>query len=258
MASINGNYFNFTNSLFSSSSTGSTSGNTSGTSLVSDYISIKNGSYKKLLNAYYAKQKAEETGSSTSGKTESATTKAWTTVKSDSSALASAAAALTSKSSTLFEKVDVTTTDKDGNKTTAKDYDREAIVKAVKAFADAYNDTLDSAAAQDNTLILRKTAIMTKSTSANKNLLSKVGVTIGKDNKLTVDEEKLKSADINELKSLFSGNGSYASSVAKRASDLNTISDQLIKSATNANASIYTNSGNYSSLKTENLFNSLL
>ena len=36
---------------------------TSGSFSLSDYAAIKNGSYGKILNAYYAKQKAEKTAS---------------------------------------------------------------------------------------------------------------------------------------------------------------------------------------------------
>ena len=38
---------------------GGTTGGTGASTLLSDYASIKNGSYGKLLKAYYAKQDAE-------------------------------------------------------------------------------------------------------------------------------------------------------------------------------------------------------
>ena len=59
---INSN--NFYNSFFSTNRTSNTSSNSLG-SLLGDYASIKNGSYRKLLKNYYAKQsKADSTDSS--------------------------------------------------------------------------------------------------------------------------------------------------------------------------------------------------
>ena len=104
---------------------------------------------------------------------------------------------------------------------------------------------------------MRKAAMMTKNTAANRNMLSRVGITIGKDNKLSVDEEKLKKANINDLKSLFGGSySSYVSSIGQRASDIQKVSEQMIKSATNSNASTYTRRGSYSSLATGGIYDS--
>ena len=59
--------------LFSSLSTSSKSSNTtsifSSSNLLSDYYSIKNGSYKKLLNAYYAKYGTESTSQAVASNT---------------------------------------------------------------------------------------------------------------------------------------------------------------------------------------------
>ena len=238
---IGGNYFNYSSPFFSNSSMGGTS------SLLSDYMSLKNGSYKKLLRAYYAKQNSEsdsstnKTGNKTANKEVSKELK---DMQSDSSALKTAADALTKKNSNLFEQVTKTVKDENGKETTTKDYDWDAITSAVKSFTSAYNNTLDSAADQDNVFVLRKAAMMTKTTQANKN-------------KLTVDEEKLKKADISDLKSLFSGSyGSYASSIGQRASDIEKVTEQMIKNAAKANASTYTRNGSYSSLATGGIFDS--
>lgn len=236
---------NLTSSLLSSSTS----------SLLGDWMAIKNGSYKRLMKAYYAKEKTSsdsKTDSTTKTNKDKTAPKELTNLKSDASSLKSAANAVSKKS--LFEKVTKTTKDENGEEVTVKDYDRDAIYNAVKAFADAYNDTLDSATKQDNVAVLKKVANMTKTTATNQNSLKDVGITIGKDNKLIVNEEKLKSADIGTLKTLFSGYGSYASSMGQKASDLVTMSDQLIKTASKGNASLYTNSGNYSLYSNSNAF----
>lgn len=228
MASISSNYYNFSSSLFGTAST-NLSGSSS--SILGDYISIKNGSYKKLLSAYYKKQANESTTSSTEDKktnadqTNSDKTKL-TSTKSNADDLKTATMALTSTGkNSLFEKVTKSVTDEVTGTTTEKtDYDMDKIASAISSFAKAYNDTIKSAAETDSTPILRKTAYMVSMTKANKNLLAKVGVTIGSDNTLSVDETKLKSANMNDLKTLFNGTDSYADRVNSKAVDISTAS----------------------------------
>ncbi|MDE7298862.1 MAG: hypothetical protein K2N94_08530 [Lachnospiraceae bacterium] len=254
MSTIGGNYFNYSSPFFSNSSGGGMS------SVLGDYMSLRNGSYKKLLRSYYAKQNKESDSSKKTGNNNTAdktVSKELKQIKTDSSALKTAADTLTNKNSKLFEKVTKTVKDENGNETTTKDYDWDAITSAVKSFTSAYNSTLDSAANQDNVFVLRKAAMMTKSTQVNKNLLNRVGITIGKDNKLTVDEEKLKKADMNDLKSLFSGSyGSYAANIGQRAADIEKVTEQMIKNAAKSNASTYTRNGSYSSLATGGIYDS--
>lgn len=252
MSAIGSGYFNYSSPSYSSFS--GVSGNTG---LLGDYMSIRSGSYKKLLKAYYAQEKNTVSSSGQNKEAmQSSEVKAVSAAKSDASSLKKATDALSDRR--LYAKVTKTEKDeKTGETTTTTDYDRDAIVSAVKDFAKAYNSTLDSVTNQDNLSILRKTSYMTKSTGVNKNSLASVGITIGADNKLSVDEDKVKSADISALKSLFSGADSYAAGVGKRASDINSLAEQAIKRAGRGNANIYTNSGNYSGLSTGDLFNTL-
>ena len=77
--------------------------------------------------------------------------------------------------------------------------------------------------------VLRNAAWMTEITGKAGNLLSKVGITVGKGNKLEFDEETLKKKttlanssiefdNISTLKSLFTGYGSFADKIAQKAS----------------------------------------
>lgn len=52
-------------------------------------------------------------------------------------------------------------------------------------------------------------------------LLTKAGITIGSDNKLTVDEETFKKADMSTIKTLFHDSNSLAYNVSARASQIN-------------------------------------
>lgn len=201
---------------------------------LSDWASIKNGSYGKLLKAYYKKQDAESTASGD-------TSQKLTLMSSEANALKKSADALNSDS--LWEKKKVTKKDETtGEETTSEDYDWDAITKAVKAFAENYNDVIESASNSSTKSVLRNAAWMTSMTDKSSSLLSKAGITIGKGNKLSVDEEALKKADISTLKTLFTGFNSYANSVSKKAGS--------ISNAANRAGGTYTSSATYSSTVT--------
>ena len=220
-------------------------GNTS--SLLGDYAMIKSGGYKKLLTAYYASQKKDSTASGSSTSSASDSKSALLEVKTNSTKLKESLSKLSDSS--LYEKK----TDKDGN----KDYDRDAITSAVKGFVEAYNNYVDSSSKVDSTGILRRSVSMVNNTSANSVLLSKSGISIGKDNKLTLDEDTLKKTDVNVLKTLFSGVGSLGDTISSKAGE----SFGLANSAafTMGHAATYTYSGAYSTFaNSNNWFNGLM
>lgn len=225
MTSINSDY----SYLFSSLSSSSNSSDTDLTSLLSDYSSIKNGSYGKLLKAYYAKQAEEESSSAESSES-------LTLTKSCADELKASTEELMEES--LWEKKEVTTTDSaTGEKTVTEDYDWDAITEAVENFVEDYNAMVEQAGESDTKGVLRNATWMINTTQSNENLLSKAGITIGSDNKLEVDAEALKEADISTLKTLFCGMGSYADKVAQKAGSIGKAS---------TSSGVYTSSGTYS------------
>lgn len=66
---------------------------------------------------------------------------------------------------------------------------------------------------------------MTKTTSAYEKTLAKVGITISGNNKLELDEDELKNADIASLKNLFTGHNSFADKIMSKG---NTIASAAI------------------------------
>lgn len=194
---------------------------------LADYASIKNGSYGKLLKAYYAKQDSKD---SETVKTEN---KELATLKQNADDLKSSM--LDVMDEELYEKKKVK--DKDGNET--EEYDWDAITKAVKSYISSYNSLIDKAADSEDKAVLRNSVWMTKATSVNSKLLSEVGITIGEGNKLSLDEDELKKADINTLKTLFTGHTSYADDVLRNASKISTAA----VSAASKSGSTYNGSG---------------
>ena len=128
--------------LFSGTSDSSSVGNTN---MLSDYAAIKNGSYRKLMKAYYAKQDAEKL----SGKGD--TSQKLTLMKTSADSLKKSADAL--NDSSLWEKKKIKKKDeKTGEEIEVEDYDWDKITKAVKSFVEDYNDVVKEAG-ESNTKI---------------------------------------------------------------------------------------------------------
>ena len=220
---------NYANAFLSGLSTPTTN---SGDFSLSDYAMIKKGTYGKLLKAYYAKEKTEKAASGGDSKPK------LSQMAGNAGAMAKSVQALMQNS--LWEKKTI----KEKNETTGEesekeDYDWKAITKAVKAFIDDYNATIESAGDSNVKEVLRNAAWMTETTSSSERLLGKVGITVGSGNKLELDVDALKSADISTLKTLFTGYNSYADKIMTKGNAMAT-------AAANAGGA-YTNNGTYSS-----------
>ncbi|HKM03575.1 MAG TPA: hypothetical protein VJZ04_03085 [Lachnospiraceae bacterium] len=218
---------------------------------LSDYASIKNGSYYKLTKAYYAKN--NDNSSSTSISADNSKTLA--TIKSDSASLAKSSDALvTTGSKSLFHKIDITTKKEDGTTSTSKGYDTDAIFKGVNKFVNDYNSLIESGGKSDTKSILRNTLSITNLTNAHSNLLSKVGITMNSDNTLSIDEESFKSSDVTSMKSLFNGSGSYAYSIGSYSTQIGYYAE-----AEGNKANTYSDSGAYISAQSSgNIYDNYL
>jgi hypothetical protein len=232
MSSVNTNYTD----IFTSMGIGTSSTSESSFSLT-DYMSIKNGSYGKLLKAYYKKQDAEETEATETEK------KQLTLLKGNADGLKNAALDLMDED--LFEKKTIKTKDeKTGTETETEDYDWDAITKTVNSFVEKYNSVIKSAGDSDNTGVSRNTSWLTQLTTSNTNLLSSVGITINSDNTLKVDEDTLKSSNVSTLKVLFQGANSFADKVVRKAAQIGSAA----VSGTSSSASAYTSTADYTNL----------
>lgn len=214
MATISGYDSSSIGVLFSSLNSGSTKTSVMfGTSDLlginySDYATIKNGSYTKLMKAYYAKEASGDSSSSsiTSTSTSKDSSKTLANIESAAEDLKKASDTLrTNGDKSLFTKKQVT--DKDGK--VSYEYDTDKIYKAVSEFVDSYNKMLKEGGDSNTNSILRSTKSMVNLTKANSSMLGSVGITIGTDNKLSIDETAFKKADMNTVKSLFHTTGGF-------------------------------------------------
>lgn len=259
----------------------------------SDYASIRNGSYHKLLSSYYALDRTDTGSKTSSGSRTSAsgsTTRTyhyWTpdgmvertydnsnptrpktvggttaTSKDKTSKLAtieSDSRNLKTAADTLLTSgsgslfKQVTTTDKDGNQTTG--YNTDAIYKAVNSYVSSYNAAIKSAGESKVMAIRTSAASMNDYTRNNQALLASVGISYDSEKKtLSVDEKAFKEADMETVKKLFQGSASYAYQVSTKASAINTHAQYEASKASTYN-SVGTYSYNYSS---GSLWNSMI
>ena len=191
-----------------------------------EYASIKNGSYKKVLTAYL---KQEDTKQVTDEDIKAENTK--------NSSMSSAAQSLAETAremltSPVWEKK----TAEDGT----EDYDRDSIIKAVRKFVEDYTKVIENAGESDVRSVLRSAVNVTGMMKNNAGILREVGINIGEDNKLSIDEDKLGSAKVSTLTTIFKGYSSIAGRISQKASG-------MASDAANANKT-YTRTGAYNSV----------
>lgn len=212
---------------------------------LSDYASIKNGSYGKLMKAYYAKDAADKTaskGKDTETKKNSISTaadsaKTLSEIEKAADAMKESADSLLVKGSkSVFRK-------KNEKATVSEEYDTDAIYKAVSGFVTDYNDLLSKTSAASSKNLQSKADTLAAVTSANAKLLSRVGITVNSDNSLSLDEEAFKKSDMGTVKNLFGTTGAYGYKVSAQAS---MIDYTAAKESTKSNT--YTANGTYSNV----------
>lgn len=215
-----GNYdSNSISTLFSSLSTNNTSSSSTSSGLygisLTDYASIKNGSYSKLMKSYYALDE-DETSSGANGTKDSAST-----LKS----IQSASNDLRESAADLYTDKSLYTADENG------EYDMETLYDKVKTFIDNYNNTLDTISNSETDSVATAGANLINLTNTNADMLANVGITINSDYSLSIDEDDFKSARISDVSSLFSGVGSYAYQVGAKATRIEVLTGEKAEAA---------------------------
>ena len=213
-------------SLFSS--IGSAAGNAASSNWLGDYAMIKNGSYGRLMKAYYADAKSDSTGQY-SGTTSTSEKRSKTNNVLDrileekkhpkvSKEAQEANAKLTSGLSTLKTAVSALQSDKTYTDTANGASAADKVVSAMKAYVSNYNEVVSAA---KNSTLANKTAYVANvmsTSAANADKLSEIGLTVNSNGTLELDEAKLKAAGTSKVQELFSSKDimSYGSTVASR------------------------------------------
>ena len=129
---------------------------------------------------------------------------------------------------------------------------QDEIYKAVDSFVTNYNKLIEGSAKSASDSITKRVDTLKNMTESNQKLLGQAGITIGKDDTLTLDKDAFAKADANTVKTLFSGSYSYASRVSSQSSFIDFAATQEA-----AKANTYTTKGTYSNTYASgNIFNS--
>ena len=193
--------------IYSSLLGGGSAGGDASSSLLSDYASIKNGSYGKMMKAYYAKQKAAE-----AAEDEATAKKNSKTTKDASSASAAKKFYDTaSKMSSLNYSAD----------------NIDELYDQVSAFIKDYNSMMKSASNSKNSAVQAQADSLNDYAYQNYKLLAKIGITMNSDRTLSIDEdtfkkvnEKTGATNVPTITTLFKGYGSFADKASDRASKI--------------------------------------
>lgn len=199
----------------------SSSGGMGNLNFLSDYASIRNGSYGKLLKTYYAKKQDSGTeGSSKKSGSSNVLDRILEEKKNPkvSKDVQEANANLTTGLSNLKTSVSALQSSKTYTDTENGQSATSKVVSAVKDYVSDYNDVLKAARGSTLTNKTAYVANMMSSTAANADKLSEIGVIVNRDGTLTLSEDKLKATDISKVQELFSSDDimSYGSVIASR------------------------------------------
>ena len=227
--------------LFSNVNGSNNSNNIFNSINLSDYNSIKSGTYGKLLKEYYKKADTDEIDSTskknTVNKSDSEAIKELKQIQTDGNALRDAASKLMQRGSSSALGSD------DMNKAYA----------AVKDFADKYNTLMEEGSESDSKSIKRTAEGMVDLMKDYKESLNEIGITIDKDNKLVVDKDAFMKSSMDKVQDLFRGNNSLSYLTSMRAI---TISNTAYSESNKSN--LYTGSGSYTAPSTGDMFNSII
>ena len=226
---------------------GSGAAGTAGSNFLSDYASIKNGSYGKLMKAYYGNiNSSGSTVSEGKTKTNNVLEKILEEKKNPtvSKEAQEANSNLTSGISNLIKSV--STLQNDATYKASEDGTSAAdkVVSAIKSYVSQYNDVVN--AAKNSTLSSKTShvASMMKGTEANAAKLAEIGIKINRDGTLQLNEGKLKGTDISKVQDLFSKEDvmSYGSTVMFRlgfASASSASVSSTVKDSANTDTATY-------------------
>ncbi len=187
-------------------------------SSLGDLQLMRSGAYTRMLRSYYDKYGVENSEKSSSKKkTESNAYETEISTKLESlqgnttntilSDVKSAAGSLDTAAQAVADL----------------DYDkssREEIYSQVKKMVDGYNAVVKNANKSDIVSISQSVDWMKADSKSMATELKEIGITVGSDGKLALNEDAFSKAELSSVKELFEGSSGFASAVAKRASGI--------------------------------------
>lgn len=204
--------------------------------LATNFNAMKSAAYARTVKNYYKNLKTPNSSDASSSTSSTETDKKLQSAtlidfkdslksieKSENSIKLNINSAITNKNLNLIEKGN------DNDKSYMND-----LVNSISDFANNYNSMIEKTSNVESSSVLSNVLSITKMTRYNATSLSEIGISLGNDNKLTVNKEQLKNADLDKINSLFGQNGSFGDYTANRVSSLNSLCVSQIKSELNS------------------------
>lgn len=202
------------------------------TNLATEYNSIRSGSYGKLLSAYYKKMNGGDSATEAIQK------------ENENRQLVGGNASKLKSAAKNLSKVDFSDASEAG---------KSKSLQAVKDFISAYNSVIDTADDVNSKGILRNAVWMTNITDKSAGLLNELGITIGKNNQLTLDETKWEAANASTKSALFNGRQGFAEKMVYKASQMTNASSETASYT----ASAYKEDGDYTKVTAQSMYDDL-
>lgn len=213
---------------------------------LSDYNSIKSGSYGKLLKEYYKKGDIEipvNSDKSSVNKIEDTEKKALKEIEKESKELKNS-------SNKLMQKGKDSVFSEEAEKDTKYE---EKLYTAVNNFVEDFNSVVEKSKESGNKVIKRTAEGLTTLAKDYEKELKEIGITFDKNNKLTIDKDTFSKADTDKVKDTFNGDKSFSYLTSVRAM---TISSEANREGSKLN--FYNNTGNQYSYNNNNFLNMII
>ncbi|MGN1206472.1 MAG: hypothetical protein ACI4SQ_05740 [Eubacterium sp.] len=227
------------NTLFGSK-TSISSGSFLSASNFGDLSLMRNGVYTKMLKSYYAKNtdRTDKSGSST---------KKDTTSDDYLNSISDKVSKLqTSTSDQVLSgiKSGADKMKKAADAVTGIDFDNasgDAIYSKVKDLVSTYNSLVSQTGKSDLVSISQSRTWMVNDTKAHEAQWNKIGITIGEDQTLSIDEKKLKEASASDIQNFLGDKSGYAARLSTKASGFYQLAANQL--TLNAGSSLYNKNG---------------
>lgn len=202
MFNVNTYAGNTMNSIFKSLNTNQSSGLSS---LLGDYYSIQNGSYYKMAKKYYGNVKAADGSSKTDASIVDKDKLEALDKSTDNTSSDKKTTAIMKLADKAVKSIDTMMDDKLYDKTD----DNDDILDGLKSFVSDYNSVIKSVSKSGDSNTVQAGERLKNQTAVYGASLEKIGIDIGEDGTLSIDEDLFKNADMTDVKSLFTGTVSF-------------------------------------------------
>ncbi len=125
--------------------------------------------------------------------------------------------------------------------------DSTEIVESVKTLVESYNDLLDKLSDSTSAIDSYYLKALQKLLSSNSDELSALGITIGSDGSLSVDEDVLGEASVEDLEAMFGADSSFMDSLASLSAKVEDSAAAQIESTSSTYTSSASTTSSYTS-----------